>query len=71
MARPQKLVFITSNEKKVAEVKAILGDSVIIHTQSLDLVEIQGTVEEVTKDKCRRAADLVRRSPNVPRPQYS
>ena len=41
------------------EVKAILGDTVILQSQALDLVEIQGTIEEVSADKCRRAASAV------------
>ena len=31
-----------------------------VESRALDLVEIQGTLEEVTIDKCRRAAELVR-----------
>lgn len=58
---PKELNFITGNANKLAEVKAILADSgVELRSQSVDLVEIQGTVEEVTKDKCRRAAEHVR-----------
>ena len=53
------VVFITSNKNKVAEVEAMLDSSVKLCNQSLDLVEIQGTIEEVTQDKCRRAADIV------------
>lgn len=56
---PKTLNFITGNANKLAEVKAILGDSVELKSQALDLIEIQGTVEEVTIDKCRRAADIV------------
>lgn len=58
---PKELNFITGNANKLAEVKAILADSgVELRNQSVDLVEIQGTVEEVTLDKCRRAAEHVR-----------
>ena len=58
---PTELNFITGNANKLAEVKAILSDTgVVLKNQSLDLVEIQGTVEEVSKDKCRRAAEIVR-----------
>ena len=55
----QQLDFITSNKNKLAEVKAILGDVVRLQSQSLDLTEIQGTIEEISKDKCRRAASIV------------
>ncbi len=56
---PKELNFITGNKNKLLEVQAILGDTVDLKNQSLDLLEIQGTVEEVTIDKCKRAADIV------------
>ncbi|KAL8996769.1 MAG: hypothetical protein Q9169_003792 [Polycauliona sp. 2 TL-2023] len=56
---PTELVFITGNRNKLAEVQAILGDTVPLSSRSLDLLEIQGTTEDISKDKCRRAADLV------------
>ncbi|RFU35884.1 hypothetical protein B7463_g422, partial [Scytalidium lignicola] len=56
---PKKLNFITGNKNKLAEVKAILGDIVDLQSQSIDLVEIQGTIEEVSLDKCRRAAETI------------
>ena len=55
----KELNFITGNKNKLAEVKAILGDVVPLQSQSLDLTEIQGTIEEISKDKCRRAAAIV------------
>ncbi|KAL8739281.1 MAG: hypothetical protein Q9181_000011 [Wetmoreana brouardii] len=57
--RPTELHFITSNRNKLAEVQAILGDLVPLKPRSLDLIEIQGTIEEISKDKCRRAAAIV------------
>lgn len=60
---PKELNFITGNKNKLVEVQAILGDAVNLQSQSLDLVEIQGTIEEVVSDKCRRAADLVQSLP--------
>jgi hypothetical protein len=57
---PKELNFITGNKNKLLEVQAILEGIVELKSQSLDLLEIQGTVEEVTIDKCKRAADLVR-----------
>lgn len=59
---PKELNFITGNANKLAEVRAILGDEVELKNQSLDLLEIQGTIEEVSIDKCRRAAEIVRPS---------
>ncbi|EON66570.1 Ham1 family protein [Coniosporium apollinis CBS 100218] len=57
---PKELNFITGNKNKLAEVKAILEDTgVELKSQAIDLVEVQGTVEEVTADKCRRAAEAV------------
>jgi len=56
---PRELNFITGNKNKLTEVQAILGSVVHLRSQSLDLVEIQGTIEEVSADKCQRAAELV------------
>jgi inosine triphosphate pyrophosphatase len=56
---PTRLNFITGNKNKLAEVEAILGDAVDLRGQALDLVEIQGTIEEISLDKCRRAAEAV------------
>lgn len=54
-----QLNFITGNRNKLTEVRAILGDIVHLESQSLDLIEIQGTIEDISKDKCRRAAAIV------------
>jgi len=56
---PPSLNFVTGNANKLAEVEAILHDVVPLTSRSVDLVEIQGSVEEVSRDKCRRAADIV------------
>lgn len=56
---PKQLNFITGNKNKLIEVQAILGDTVDLKSQSLDLIEIQGTIDEVSIDKCRRAAEAV------------
>ena len=53
------LNFITSNKNKLVEVEAILGDTVKLSSRSLDLVEIQGTIEQISSDKCKRAATIV------------
>ncbi len=52
--------FITGNKNKLSEVRAILEPMIEVQSQELDLIEIQGTVEEVTLDKCRRAVEQVR-----------
>jgi inosine triphosphate pyrophosphatase len=46
----------------IMQVQAILEGVIELRNQNIDLVEIQGTVEEVTTDKCRRAAEAVRGS---------
>jgi len=66
--------FITGNANKLREVKAILEPAIQVDSQALDLIEVQGTVEEVTLDKCRRAADLVnllRTSPRRKRTRWA
>ena len=55
----KELKFITGNVNKLIEVQDILGDVVHLTSQSLDLAEIQGTMEDISIDKCRRAAELV------------
>ena len=55
----KELNFITGNHNKLAEVQAILGNILPLKNQSLDLTEIQGTIEDISKDKCRRAAAIV------------
>lgn len=57
---PKELNFITGNKNKLLEVRAILGDCIELQSRSVDLPEIQGTIEEVSKDKARRAAEEVR-----------
>lgn len=57
---PHELNFITGNKNKLSEVQAILDGVIELKSQSLDLPEIQGTIEEVSKDKCKRAAEIVR-----------
>jgi len=58
----QELVFVTGNKKKLEEVQAILGSSVNLTSHKLDLTEIQGTTQEISADKCRKASNTL----NVP-----
>lgn len=60
MAANPSVFFITGNANKLREVKAILEPAVSVQSQSCDLEELQGTIEEVTEAKCRKAAELVR-----------
>ncbi|KAF8430484.1 inosine triphosphate pyrophosphatase, partial [Terfezia claveryi] len=60
---PQTLLFITGNANKLREVQAILTATtegvVELQSRDLDLPELQGSVEEVSTEKCRRAAETV------------
>jgi inosine triphosphate pyrophosphatase len=56
---PIKLVFATGNANKFSEVRDVLGDAFELEAVDLDIPELQGTIEDVAKDKCRRAADIV------------
>ena len=60
--------FVTGNPNKVIEVTAILGDTIPIRTLALDLPEIQGSLEEIARDKCRRATQIVLLPPSPPPP---
>jgi inosine triphosphate pyrophosphatase len=62
---PRQLNFITGNKNKLIEVEAILGATVDLQSKAIDLVEIQGTIEEISADKCRRAAEAVSLSPPI------
>ena len=53
------LLFITGNANKLAEVQAILAGKVELISRELDLPELQGSIEEVSSDKCRRAVEIV------------
>ncbi|KAF5574017.1 Ham1 family [Fusarium pseudoanthophilum] len=52
--------LITGNANKLADIKAILAPTgITVRNQSLDLPEIQGSIEEITIAKCRTAAEMV------------
>ncbi|KAK7708491.1 nucleoside triphosphate pyrophosphohydrolase ham1 [Diaporthe eres] len=51
--------FITGNKNKLGEVKAILEPTIEVRSQALDLIEVQGTLEEVTIAKCKSAAEQI------------
>jgi hypothetical protein len=61
MPRPTTLNFITGNANKLAEVQAILSDvpGLNLTSKAVDLPELQGSIEEISLDKARRAADEV------------
>ena len=56
---PPVVNFITGNANKLSEVKAILEPAIRVDSQAIDIEEIQGSIEEVTEAKCRKAADVV------------
>lgn len=62
MAAPPVVNFITGNANKLREVKAILEPAITVRSQAIDLEEVQGTVEEVTEAKCRKAAEMVHKA---------
>lgn len=65
-----RLNFITGNKNKLAEVRAILGSVIEVENQSVDVPEIQGTVEEIAKEKCKRAAEVVSNTSLLPGPSF-
>ncbi|KAJ5911018.1 Inosine triphosphate pyrophosphatase [Penicillium subrubescens] len=54
-----KINFITGNKNKLTEVRAILGSVIEVDNQAVDVPEIQGTIEEIAKEKARRAAEAI------------
>jgi len=58
---PKELNFITGNAKKLAEVQTILSSTPVrLRSQAIDLLEIQGTIEEISQHKAKTAAEAVR-----------
>lgn len=52
------ITFVTGNKNKLAEVQAILGDS--ITSQNIDLDELQGTYNQIITHKLQQAAEIVK-----------
>jgi inosine triphosphate pyrophosphatase len=51
------LTFVTSNADKIREVTSICKDyGITVNIRSIDLPELQGSIEEVAREKCRQAA---------------
>ncbi|VVA35140.1 PREDICTED: inosine triphosphate [Prunus dulcis] len=53
---PKPVTFVTGNAKKLEEVRAILGSSIPFQSLRLDLPELQGEPEEISKEKAKLAA---------------
>jgi hypothetical protein len=56
---PFTLVFVTGNPGKLDSAREVLGTSFNLESAELDLPEIQGTLEDIAREKCRRAANVV------------
>ncbi|KKA25978.1 hypothetical protein TD95_002151 [Thielaviopsis punctulata] len=59
------LNFITGNANKLREVKLVLEPAIQVTNQAIDLEEVQGTLEEVTIAKARKAADITKKTQKV------
>ncbi|XP_031569714.1 inosine triphosphate pyrophosphatase-like [Actinia tenebrosa] len=55
------LVFVTGNQNKLKEVVAILGDSFPwkVESRNIDLPEFQGEPDEISREKCKVAAEKI------------
>ncbi|CDO99403.1 unnamed protein product [Coffea canephora] len=57
LSRP--VTFVTGNAKKLEEVRAILDNSIPFQSLKLDLPELQGEPEDISKEKAKIAAKEV------------
>jgi inosine triphosphate pyrophosphatase len=63
MAAPKKIFFITGNANKLSEFRQIMGNldgKIEIDSRDVDLPEYQGEPEEVAREKCKTALELVK-----------
>ncbi|KAI9159139.1 transcriptional regulator [Paramyrothecium foliicola] len=57
---PTEIHLITGNANKLADVRAILTPAgLAVTSQATDIPEIQGSIEEITIAKCKRAAEII------------
>lgn len=54
----KRVCFVTTNKNKVRELSSLIG--IPVEGVSLELDEIQGTIEEIAIDKAKRAAQILR-----------
>lgn len=62
MSRPTHLIFLTSNAGKLREFQTAMSgvpNLTVTNRGDVDIDEIQGTIEEIARDKCRRGAEIV------------
>jgi inosine triphosphate pyrophosphatase len=57
MTKP--LTFVTGNANKLKEFQGIVGDSIPVVSQSIDVPEFQGEPDYISKEKCLYAAKIV------------
>lgn len=57
----KRVIFVTGNEKKLREVRQMMGDDLQIEAKSIDLPEYQGDVMEIASKKCQAAYDIVKK----------
>lgn len=62
MSSKKTLTFVTGNENKLKEVIRILGDNFPLQvvSQKVDLPELQGEPDDISREKCRLAAKEVK-----------
>ncbi|VUC27506.1 unnamed protein product [Clonostachys rosea] len=57
----KEIFLITGNSNKIADFNAILTPAgIIVRNQAVDVPEIQGSIEEISIAKCRKAAEIFR-----------
>ncbi|KAJ7531506.1 hypothetical protein O6H91_14G046700 [Diphasiastrum complanatum] len=59
MVLTKPVTFVTGNSKKLEEVKMILGHAIPFQSLKLDLPELQGEPEDISKEKARLAAKKI------------
>jgi inosine triphosphate pyrophosphatase len=57
--KQRPLIFVTGNPKKLEEVQAILGSAIPIEGRAVDLPELQGEPDEISREKCKLAAQQI------------
>ncbi|KAK3805761.1 MAG: inosine triphosphate pyrophosphatase [Benniella sp.] len=60
MEGKQKLTFVTGNKNKLEEMRSLLGEHFQLESANIDLPELQGSSFEIAREKCRKAAEVVK-----------
>ncbi|VDP02816.1 unnamed protein product [Soboliphyme baturini] len=55
------LTFVTSNENKLREVKRVLSPAWEVTSANIELPEYQGEPSQITVEKCKMAAEILKR----------